>query len=85
MDGGGGGGGDAIKRPSIQEWTRNLNWKDKKVKTKHCHGSITTWFQLSRVNLHRNDLKRNKNDLIDELARGSSSRGFELSGVNCMP
>ena len=32
MDGGGGGGGgDAINKQSIQEWTLNLNWSDKKI------------------------------------------------------
>ena len=30
MDGGG-GGGDAINKQSIQEWTLNLNWSDKKI------------------------------------------------------
>ena len=29
--GGGGGGGDAINKQSIQEWTLNLNWSDKKI------------------------------------------------------
>ena len=30
MDGGG-EGGDAINKQSIQEWTLNLNWSDKKI------------------------------------------------------
>ena len=29
--GGGGGGGDAINKQSMQEWTLNLNWSDKKI------------------------------------------------------
>ena len=37
------------------------------------------WFELSRVNLYRNDLKGNKNYF--ELAGGSSYRGFELPSV----
>ena len=28
----------AIKQQSIQEWTQNLNWSDKKVKTKNLPG-----------------------------------------------
>ena len=37
MDGGGGGGwgGDAINKQRMQEWTLNLNWSDKKLKTKN--------------------------------------------------
>ena len=36
---------------------------------------LKTWFELSRVNLYRNDLKGNKNYF--KLAGASSSRGFE--------
>ena len=35
-----------------------------------------TWFELSRVKLYRNDLRRNKNYF--ELTGDSSYRGFEL-------
>ena len=37
------------------------------------------WFELSRVNSYRNDLKGNKHYF--ELAGGSSYRGFELPSV----
>ena len=40
---------------------------------------LTTWLELSRVKLYRNDLRENNNYF--ELARGSSSRGFELPRV----
>ena len=43
--------------------------------------ALKTRFELSRVNLYRNDLRRNKNYF--ELERSSTYWGFELSGVNC--
>ena len=43
-----------------------------------CH-ALTTWFELSRVKLYRNELKGNKDYF--ELAGGSSYRGFELPRV----
>ena len=41
---------------------------------------LKTWFELSRVNLYRNDLKGNKSYF--ELAGGSSYRGENYS--KCM-
>ena len=38
--------------------------------------ALKTRFELSRVKLHKNDLRENKNYF--ELAWGSSYRGFEL-------
>ena len=43
-----------------------------------CHVLIT-WFELSRVNLYRNEVKGNKNYF--ELVQGSSYRWFELPRV----
>ena len=39
----------AIKQQSIQEWTLNLNWSDKKVKTKNLLGcfEINSMFRTS--------------------------------------
>ena len=39
----------AIKQQSIQEWTLNLNWSDKKVKTKNIIGcfEINSMFRTS--------------------------------------
>ena len=41
--------GKAIKQKSIQEWTLNLNWSDKKVKTKNLLGcfEINSMFRTS--------------------------------------
>ena len=66
-----------------------FNWTDKNLRTKnaqlfwknspaaHCFFStyhvLKTMFELSRIKLHRNDLKGNKNYF--ELAEGSSYRG----------
>ena len=62
-----------------------MNWSDKKVKTNNLlgcfeinsmcseHGSfpdLSTWFELSRVKLYRNELKGKKNYF--ELAGGST-------------
>ena len=42
-------GGKAIKQQSKQEWTLNMNWSDKKVKTKNLHGcfEINSMFRTS--------------------------------------
>ena len=74
------------KQQSIQGWTLNLTWSDKKVKTKNllgcffptCHALIT-WFELSRVKQYRNYLNGNKNYF--KFAGGSSYRVFELPRV----
>ena len=49
----------AIKQQSKQEWTLNLNWSDKKVKTKNLLGcfEINSMFQTS-VNDFFRDLSR---------------------------
>ena len=41
--------GKAIKQQSIQEWTLNLNWRDKKVKKKNLLGcfEINSMFRTS--------------------------------------
>ena len=43
----------AIKQQSIQEWTLNLNWSDKKVKTKNIIGcfEINSMFRTSEHGL----------------------------------
>ena len=41
--------------------------------------ALKTWFELLRVNLHRSELRGNKNYF--ELAGGSSYRGFELPRI----
>ena len=42
-------GGNAIMQQSIQRWTLNLNWSDKKNKTKNRHGcfKIDSMFRTS--------------------------------------
>ena len=49
----------AIKQQSIQEWTLNLNWSDKKVKTKNIIGcfEINSMFRTSEHGLFH-DLTR---------------------------
>ena len=49
----------AIKQQSKQEWTLNLNWSDKKVKTKNLPGcfEINSMFRTS-VNDFFRDLSR---------------------------
>ena len=49
----------AIKQQSKQEWTLNLNWSDKKVKTKNLLGcfEINSMFQTSGNDFFR-DLSR---------------------------
>ena len=45
------GEGKAIKQQSIQEWTLNLNWSDKKVKTKN----LLSFFEINstfRTSVH---------------------------------
>ena len=43
--------GKAIKQQSIQEWTLNFNWSDKKVKTKNVLGCFEI-NSMSRTSAH---------------------------------
>ena len=46
-----GGGGDVIEQWSIQEWTLNLSWSVKKVKTKNWHSCFEI-NSVSRTSVH---------------------------------
>ena len=87
--------GNNFKQKSIQKWTLNLIWCDKKVKTRNLLGcfEINSMFRTSvhgfLPDLPRaynrwfeyieNELKGNTNYF--EIAGGSSYRGFELPRV----
>ena len=83
---------NAIKQQSIQGWTMNLNWSDKKLKEKELnrlfsmfrtsvHGFFPTCHSLiTWFELSRVKLCRNilkGNKNYFELAGGSSYRGFD--------
>ena len=91
-----GWGGNAIIQQSMQEWTLNLNWSDKKVKTKNLLGcfkinsmsrtSVHGFFpDLSRaynmVRVIKGKIIQKRSEGKHELEAGSSYQGFQLPKV----
>ena len=73
------GEGKAIKQQSIQEWTLNLNWSDKKVKTKN----LLSFFEINstfRTSVHgfKPDLSRAYN--VVRVIEGKIAYRSELKG-----
>ena len=65
-----------------RQWDFKIHFSDTNTLFFPTFEALKTWFELSRVNFYRNDLRGNKNYF--ELAGSSSYRGFELPrGKNC--